>query len=60
MLKGGLIEEVERLRARGDLHLGLPSMRCVATARCGSTSTAPTRRCVSAASPPRASYASDS
>jgi tRNA dimethylallyltransferase len=26
---GGLIEEVKRLRARGDLHLGLPSMRCV-------------------------------
>ncbi|HEY0846862.1 MAG TPA: tRNA (adenosine(37)-N6)-dimethylallyltransferase MiaA [Noviherbaspirillum sp.] len=30
MLKdGGLIREVEALRARGDLHLGLPSMRCV-------------------------------
>jgi tRNA dimethylallyltransferase len=28
-LSGGLIEEVERLRARGDLHAGLPSMRCV-------------------------------
>ena len=26
---GGLIEEVEKLRARDDLHLGLPSMRCV-------------------------------
>lgn len=26
---GGLIEELEALRARGDLHLGLPSMRCV-------------------------------
>jgi tRNA dimethylallyltransferase len=25
----GLIEEVQALRARGDLHLGLPSMRCV-------------------------------
>ncbi|QAU35608.1 tRNA (adenosine(37)-N6)-dimethylallyltransferase MiaA [Janthinobacterium sp. 17J80-10] len=25
----GLLEEVRRLRARGDLHLGLPSMRCV-------------------------------
>jgi tRNA dimethylallyltransferase len=25
----GLIAEVETLRARGDLHLGLPSMRCV-------------------------------
>ena len=30
MLRGGaLIAEVEALRARGDLHLGLPSMRCV-------------------------------
>jgi len=30
MLQGdGLLEEVRRLRARGDLHLGLPSMRCV-------------------------------
>ena len=26
---GGLVHEVEKLRARGDLHLGLPSMRCV-------------------------------
>ncbi|QDZ26522.1 tRNA (adenosine(37)-N6)-dimethylallyltransferase MiaA [Noviherbaspirillum sp. UKPF54] len=26
---GGLIAEVQNLRARGDLHLGLPSMRCV-------------------------------
>ncbi|WP_292938210.1 tRNA (adenosine(37)-N6)-dimethylallyltransferase MiaA [Noviherbaspirillum sp.] len=26
---GGLLEEVRSLRARGDLHLGLPSMRCV-------------------------------
>lgn len=26
---GGLIEEVKRLRARGDLSLDLPSMRCV-------------------------------
>jgi tRNA dimethylallyltransferase len=26
---GGLLKEVEALRARGDLHLGLPSMRCV-------------------------------
>jgi tRNA dimethylallyltransferase len=26
---GGLVEEVRRLRERGDLHLGLPSMRCV-------------------------------
>jgi tRNA dimethylallyltransferase len=25
----GLLDEVEALRARGDLHLGLPSMRCV-------------------------------
>jgi tRNA dimethylallyltransferase len=29
MLDQGLIEEVQALRARGDLHLGLPSMRCV-------------------------------
>jgi tRNA dimethylallyltransferase len=30
MLKNGaLIDEVETLRKRGDLHLGLPSMRCV-------------------------------
>lgn len=31
MLEGpdNLLEEVQRLRARGDLHLGLPSMRCV-------------------------------
>ena len=26
---GGLLKEVQSLRARGDLHLGLPSMRCV-------------------------------
>lgn len=26
---GGLIAEVEKLRTRSDLHLGLPSMRCV-------------------------------
>lgn len=30
MLRGGALErEVAALRARGDLHLGLPSMRCV-------------------------------
>jgi tRNA dimethylallyltransferase len=30
MLQGdALLDEVRRLRARGDLHLGLPSMRCV-------------------------------
>ena len=29
MLAGGLVEEVERLRARGDLTLDCPSMRCV-------------------------------
>jgi tRNA dimethylallyltransferase len=28
-VNGGLLAEVEGLRARGDLHLGLPSMRCV-------------------------------
>lgn len=27
--RGGLIAEVRALRERGDLHLGLPSMRCV-------------------------------
>ena len=29
MLAAGLVEEVRGLRARGDLHAGLPSMRCV-------------------------------
>jgi len=29
MLANGFIDEVRRLRARGDLHPGLPSMRCV-------------------------------
>lgn len=29
MLKNGFIDEVEALKARGDLHLDLPSMRCV-------------------------------
>ena len=29
MLANGLIEEVETLRARGDLDAGMPSMRCV-------------------------------
>lgn len=29
MLAAGFIDEVERLRARGDLHPGLASMRCV-------------------------------
>ncbi|MBI2746751.1 MAG: tRNA (adenosine(37)-N6)-dimethylallyltransferase MiaA [Burkholderiales bacterium] len=29
MLAGGLLDEVQRLRARGDLHPELPSMRCV-------------------------------
>jgi tRNA dimethylallyltransferase len=29
MLSAGLIEEVEQLKARRDLHLELPSMRCV-------------------------------
>jgi tRNA dimethylallyltransferase len=29
MLRDGLVDEVRALRARGDLHLGLPSMRCV-------------------------------
>ncbi|MBL0086476.1 MAG: tRNA (adenosine(37)-N6)-dimethylallyltransferase MiaA [Ideonella sp.] len=29
MLAAGLVDEVRHLRARDDLHLGLPSMRCV-------------------------------
>lgn len=29
MLKEGLVEEVRTLRARGDLHIDLPSVRCV-------------------------------
>jgi tRNA dimethylallyltransferase len=29
MLEAGLVEEVMALRRRGDLHAGLPSMRCV-------------------------------
>ena len=29
MLDAGLVEEVKRLRARGDLHAELPAMRCV-------------------------------
>jgi tRNA dimethylallyltransferase len=29
MLAAGFVQEVERLRARGDLRAGLPSMRCV-------------------------------
>lgn len=29
MLAAGLLDEVRALRARGDLHLGVPSMRCV-------------------------------
>jgi tRNA dimethylallyltransferase len=29
MLQAGFIDEVRALRARGDLHAGLPSMRCV-------------------------------
>ena len=29
MLQAGLVDEVRRLRARGDLHPGLPAMRCV-------------------------------
>jgi tRNA dimethylallyltransferase len=29
MLDGGLVDEVRALRARGDLHSDLPSMRCV-------------------------------
>ncbi len=62
MLANGFIEEVERLRRRGDLHPGLPSIRCVASGRYGSTWTATpiSPPCASAASPPRASCASAS
>ncbi|WP_228729936.1 tRNA (adenosine(37)-N6)-dimethylallyltransferase MiaA [Shewanella avicenniae] len=34
MLALGFVEEVERLRARTDLHLELPSMRCVGYRQC--------------------------
>ena len=34
MLDGGLMDEVQALRARGDLHPGLPSMRCVGYRQC--------------------------
>lgn len=34
MLKQGFIEEVTELKARGDLHLDLPSMRCVGYRQC--------------------------
>ncbi|QDE32543.1 MULTISPECIES: tRNA (adenosine(37)-N6)-dimethylallyltransferase MiaA [Shewanella] len=34
MLEQGLIEEVARLKARDDLHLELPSMRCVGYRQC--------------------------
>ena len=29
MMRAGFVDEVQRLRARGDLHVGLPSIRCV-------------------------------
>ena len=29
MMQAGFLEEVQRLRARGDLHLDMPAMRCV-------------------------------
>ncbi|UCE31154.1 MAG: tRNA (adenosine(37)-N6)-dimethylallyltransferase MiaA [Burkholderiales bacterium] len=34
MLAAGLVDEVAALRARGDLHPGLPSMRCVGYRQC--------------------------
>lgn len=34
MLQGGLLDEVRALRARGDLHADLPSMRCVGYRQC--------------------------
>ena len=56
MLDAGLLAEVQALRARGDLHLGLPAMRCVgyrqawlaldqgSTAALADTATAATRQ----------------
>jgi tRNA dimethylallyltransferase len=29
MLDNGLLDEVRRLRSRGDVHAGMPAMRCV-------------------------------
>nr|WP_283107966.1 tRNA (adenosine(37)-N6)-dimethylallyltransferase MiaA [Shewanella ulleungensis] len=34
MLEQGFIDEVTRLKARGDLHLEMPSMRCVGYRQC--------------------------
>ena len=34
MLNQGFVEEVEQLRQRGDLHIDLPSMRCVGYRQC--------------------------
>ena len=34
MIKQGFIDEVSRLKARGDLHLDMPSMRCVGYRQC--------------------------
>ena len=34
MLEAGLVDEVRGLRARGDLHADLPSMRCVGYRQC--------------------------
>jgi len=34
MLQQGLLNEVRELRARGDLHADLPSMRCVGYRQC--------------------------
>ena len=34
MLEQGFTEEVARLKARGDLHLDMPSMRCVGYRQC--------------------------
>ena len=65
MLAAGFLDEVLRLRARGDLHPDLPSMRCVGYRQAwelldvhrARTGEAPSRwpACASAASPPRAS-----
>ena len=44
MLDAGFVDEVRRLRARGDLHSGLPSMRAVGYRQAWSSSAAQTCR----------------
>jgi tRNA dimethylallyltransferase len=66
MLHAGLLDEVLRLRARGDLHADLPSMRCVGYRQAwelldahrpeGDAPFAVERNCANSASTPRASW----